>query len=1051
MQIISKEQAMTTDKKKFSFSPQQLKALSLDKTNMLVSAGAGSGKTAVLAERVLRILTTANVPLDSILVLTFTDLGAQEFRDRIKKKLLESDEHAHKAFAVDSADIMTFDAYALKLLKKYGYRLNFNSDIVNIDEATEQLLIKRAFNEEMAIEYEKPSPELKRFARRFLEKDDEPLLEMVKTLINAANLTLDPQSYLENFTKRYYSPQNFTKICADLDRYLIDLLRAIESQVKLLSDPKHVERYQGFFDKIGTILTFDDYMAQREDFKKQRMPNNSTKEFPEDTYVKEAIDKLYLKVAVVEKLSSTDEMHKTFMEEGEYAAFVAALALKIFAKTTERKAKMHAFTFSDVARNAYKLISLPDIQDELKKQYEYILVDEYQDTSDIQEEFVSKIANDNLYMVGDIKQSIYGFRNANVYIFKEKYANFAAKKGGRLIVLNDNYRSRNEVLVAINTILSTIMSESYGGANYAKEHVIGYGNKAYDSNFELGQDVGLKVIKYSRDILENDDEENDQEYGNDKPTFIDIEAQLVIKDIQERINNKEKIYDAKAEVMREIRYSDFAILVSRKTHFSRIENNFLNAGVPIFLDDDKTIKEEKVFIALVSLIKLFVYYLKEAQPTHADYRFEVASFLRSFVNNYTDQELLDLMGNNNTDFSADPVLTKIRELAMTHTTSSVMTIVNSLVETFDLYGAIYHLGNVAENSIKLTSKLTQIENLAKLGLTIEEIAEYFEETSDEEKDMSIRRARLVDDAVLLMSIHRSKGLEFPIVYYIDLMPNFTLQEKRQKNKVYSDYGLAFANVKDASSVNEILSLDAKLKENLSERIRLLYVALTRARELMVVIHAVDEKETHLEPLNTQNNFRNLLLQSEYFRNAGTSDDISLETTSTKPLIPEYRGESTIKLASHGINFTRTPVVITREEPIIINDKILKMGTMLHRQIELYDFETKKLDYITNRYEREHIRKLLALPIFKMATNENVYREYTYIDEETHKTYTIDFFILGARQITLIDFKMSNIDVESYDEQVRRYAAHLSKVFSRPVEGYLLSIMNKNYRKVDINE
>ncbi len=1037
-------------KKGFTWSRKQLEALALDKVNMLVSAGAGSGKTAVLTERVIRIIRDKNVPLESILVLTFTDLGAKEFRDRIKKELSKDPALAPKVYAVDNADIMTFDAYALKLLKNYGYRLNFTTDIVNIDESIEAIFIKEAFDKLLLAEYENPSPAFNDIAKRFLVRDDKVLFEMVINLLKSANLTLDPPKFLRDFIDNNYTLDNFNFLVKELDHYVVYLLRNIASQIKQLSDEKHVERYKEFLAEFGTVLTFEHYINSKDKLKKARVPNKSYENFPEDKSIGLTLRSLFDKLYYLENLISVTNMYTIFSKEREYAKYLLNLAAKIYDIVKAKKEAMNAFTFSDVARNAYALISLPDIQKELKKKYEYILVDEYQDTSDIQEDFLQQIANNNMYMVGDIKQSIYAFRNANVYIFKDKYTDFSKGKGGRLIDLNDNYRSRSEVLASINAILSEIMTEEYGGAKYKTEHVIGFGNKEYDKNFALEQEVGLKVINYCKDDINKTLESMD---GPEriKLTNSEIEAQIIVKDIQERIERGEKIYDSKKEKMRPLEYRDFAILVSRKNDFPTIEKTFLEVGIPIFVDDDKTDRTDVVFIALVALLQLYVSYTKEEYPNTYEYRFAVASFLRSFVNNYSDQQLLDLMGYGNTDFSSDPLLQKIKHIANTMQDYPAQEIIDTLVKTFDLYGAIYYLGDVAQNTMKLTGKLKQIENLAKLGFNVEEILNVIQFENDNDKDISLRRPRTVDNAVTLMTIYRSKGLEFPIVYYMDLTQNYYTMEKRSKFKIVAPYGISFPNVKEKPSLNGVISEKTKFREILSERIRLLYVALTRARELMVIVHDLDkEKDLKEIPFADLKTFKEILLQSPTYREHLEIIDftpLNLQKIKEKPT-PLSKEKIIINSPTYYFKESKNEVKL--KEKFDVAPHILKMGTLLHRQIELYDFKTKKLDYVSSKEHRDHIKKIFTLPLFVNATNENVYREYSYVDDDTNETYIIDFFILGARTITLIDFKLLNIDVEEYDLQVKRYAKHLQKVFNKKVEAYLLSIINKNWRKVEVN-
>jgi ATP-dependent helicase/nuclease subunit A len=187
---------MAKNKSTLMFSAKQLEALDLSKQNMLVSAGAGSGKTAVLVERLYRIITDQNVPLDRLLVLTFTEAGAQEFKNRIKAKLAEDPQESHKAFGIDTADITTFDAYSLKILKKYGYLLDLDANLTNLDESIEQVLIKRAFDKVMIDEYDNPSVSLKTFAKRFLMGDDFTLFKIIYAFHKTTKLVIDPESFV---------------------------------------------------------------------------------------------------------------------------------------------------------------------------------------------------------------------------------------------------------------------------------------------------------------------------------------------------------------------------------------------------------------------------------------------------------------------------------------------------------------------------------------------------------------------------------------------------------------------------------------------------------------------------------------------------------------------------------------------------------------------------------------------------------------------------------------------------------------------------------------
>ena len=1038
---------MAMNKSTLMFSAKQLEALDLSKQNMLVSAGAGSGKTAVLVERLYRIITDQNVPLDRLLVLTFTEAGAQEFKNRIKAKLAEDPQESHKAFGIDTADITTFDAYSLKILKKYGYLLDFDANLTNLDESIEQVLIKRAFDKVMIDEYENPSVSLKTFAKRFLMGDDFTLFKTIYAFHKTTKLVIDPESFVASYESDYYSITKFDAFRDAINKEVILLLRAIAAEIKALADEKHVERYHDFLDTYGEILSLEEYLEKKEQLRKQRVPNGSKTDFPEDLPRINRILKAYKTLEGYESLGTRDDMYRNFLEDQKLARYIVDLYQKIMVEVNDYKRKQNAFTFADVARHAFELVRMPLVQNELKAQYDYILIDEYQDTSDIQEQFIQMIANDNVYMVGDIKQSIYGFRNANSDIFREKYANYSRGNGGKLVDLNDNYRSRSDVLTAINAILCDLMSDAIGGANYAKEHLIGYGNKTYDHYVNQNQKVGLTILNYQKPI-----KETTVDFENRKIALStqELEAEIVIKDIKAKIAAGYEVFDTKLKALRPATYRDFTILISRGSHFAAIEKRFINAGIPLYVSRGEDTSSDKVIIALKSLLRLYVSYAKEPLPKDYEFRFAVASFLRSFVNNYTDQALLDLMGYKNLDFSKDPVLARIKRLTETNKDAPVMAIIEALIREFDLYGAIFKLGDVTQNTLKLTSLINQITSYAALNHSLEEILAFFEDAKSMAVESTVKRPKLIDNAVSLMTIHHSKGLEFPVVYYIDLGQDFYRMDKQEPIKSNREVGFVFPLYGNQKSMNGFLAEAQNIRETLGERIRLLYVALTRARELMVIVHPIYEKFDERPPIDQAKNFVELLLNSPYY-----VDHIeTIELEDSAPITPKDMPlETHVKFEVKTLTCTDTErkrkIVISESRPP--SDLLLRRGRQLHQYIELFDFDTRKFDYIVHKDDKKHLKALLSLPFFETATNANVYREYAFIDEKLNKTYAIDFFILGAKRITLLDFKLVNIHEPTYDLQVQNYARYLKKTFKRPVDAYLVSIINLDYRKVDADE
>ncbi len=1031
---------------KMTFSENQKKALNLNKQNILVSAGAGSGKTAVLVERIIRLLTTQNIALENILVLTFTNAGAQEFKSRIKKALESKGSYAHLVHALDEADITTFDAFSLKIIKKYGYHLNLNPRVNNLDSKIETVLLRRSFDKLMRDYYENPTQEFIEFAKRFLVDEDTNLFKLVMSLHRKVDLEIKPEQFTTELLDTYYSEARFETYYEQLFTHVKKLYQELFTNIKKLEDGEHAALYDPLIEEVRDLKSFDDFLEKFPLLtKKPRIPNGSTKEYTEDIPLNDWIGKKFGKIRKLSSLGSKEVMKNAFLDDKKHASFIVNLYKEVIKDVKAFKEEKNAFTFSDIAHRALELVNIPEVRAELQNQYEYILIDEYQDTSDIQEAFINEISTNNVYMVGDIKQSIYAFRNANSDIFRAKYTSFSKGDGGELVVLNDNYRSRKEVLLAINEILSTIMSENLGGANYRKDHVIGYANRTYDGLSAPGQKYGLRVLNYEMP------EEEEKETNKIPLLKSDVEADIIIRDIQDKIKQKYLVFTRLPNDewgLRPIEYRDFTILASRSSHFKTLERRFAASGIPLFNFKAIKINDDKVTIAFDALLVIYQNYTESNAPFSPSFRYAVASFLRSYVCNYTDQQLFDLLGNKNNDFSHDQTLLKIKAIAENRVGKPNSVIIEELVTTFDLFGAAYKIANLAANTYKLKNKLSEINNLFNLDFAIKDIIEFYKESKDLGLEQEISQPQLDRNSVNLMTIHNSKGMEFPFVYYFDLEAPFSTQAVKDLSLTFDQtYGFMLPRNGNLVTLPLLLAKNRIISNERSERMRLLYVALTRAREEMTLISTEKNYDKHVD-LSEVMNFKEMLLISPFYEKH--SKKLTLVAPESLPLIdiPTYTANEEFSLKTLDYTYKK-PLKREISGPSLprVSETLLKRGTLLHKYIELYDFKHKKLDYINNVNDRNHIKALLTLPLFINATSENVYREYSYFDEETGQTFTIDMFILGNREITLIDFKLANIDHAHYNVQVLNYMKHITKVFNRPVRGYLLSILNLNYREL----
>ena len=251
-----------------------------------------------------------------------------------------------------------------------------------------------------------------------------------------------------------------------------------------------------------------------------------------------------------------------------------------------------------------------EVREELANYFSEILIDEYQDTSDIQETFISLISNNNVYMVGDIKQSIYRFRNANPYIFKNKYDNYSNHLNGEKIDLNKNFRSRSEVINNINLMFNYIMNDNIGGADYKTSHQMVFGNTAYNNNEEFN----MQILTYDHDKSFNKNE---------------IEAFLIAKDIKNKINNKYQVFDKKTSSLRGATYNDFVILMDRTTDFELYKKIFEYQNIPLAIYKDETLNGEVDTTVLCNLLCLIKATRERDFSTKFKYLF--TSIARSFL------------------------------------------------------------------------------------------------------------------------------------------------------------------------------------------------------------------------------------------------------------------------------------------------------------------------------------------------------------------------------------------------------------------------------------
>ncbi|MCQ2087126.1 MAG: UvrD-helicase domain-containing protein [Bacilli bacterium] len=984
--------------------------------NILVSAGAGSGKTAVLSERIYR-LVKKGADITRFLVLTFTNAAAMEMKSRVRDKILEDSELAHLAPDIENSHIETFDAFCLFLVKKYSTVLNLSPSINVIEHCILQIEEDSIIDKVFTNYYSVKDPVFEEMIIRFSFKNDETLRELTKQIINLANLQLDKEEFYKSFSANYLHDSFIDNLIEYEYKNNIYTLLKLKDLCNDLEQTEVAEEYEGYID---TYLAAKNYDELRNLFiqGKPKYKRSAGSELRD--YIKKSINSL-----CESDYGSSEYIKSNFDIYKKYVLLLVSIAKEVDEELVKFQKEHNSFSFSDIAKFAIKLVRNASVCKEVSELFDYILVDEYQDTSDVQEEVITKLSRNNLYMVGDVKQSIYRFRNANCNIFNDKFNNYKAGEGGEEIDLNQSFRSREEIVVAINDIFGQLMTRENNIINYNNGHSFKFGNKGYLSNIQEGANYNVDLATYTL-------EEGEKAF--------DKEMAIITSDIIRKINSGYKVVDKKE--FRPCTFKDFAIIIDRKTKFDDIKKYFSSKNIPINAIQDESLSSTEITYVTKNLIKLF-YKCKYGEYDN-EFKHAYCSIARSFLVRDSDRNIYRNIKLST--LSELEISKKIKNVVSVHFDSSLNEILYALYEEFDIYSKIPSLGDCSSGSHKCDVFLGFASNMDSLGYGIKDMYDFFDHlTSDVE--LSFSDNSNAENAVTLINIHKSKGLEYPIVYFpfLDVKFNRTLQT----SSFIADqtYGVTFPVVGRTSYDSLILHLikDRDVSEDFEEKLRLFYVALTRPREKIVMLANTKKLEKTCFDITKANSFISFISSIKYRKYIADYEitDEKLISSSDK------KEKQDIEIKS--INIEAKEIVkkkASKQKTIDADDGALDFGTKLHYALELYDFETNNLSYINDPLMKRFVNNVVSSYVFKDVLDAKILHEYKFYDEINNVTGIIDCLILKDDEVDIIDFKLKNISDVHYDEQLNIYADYVKKIITLPIKKYLVSAITGEVREVE---
>ena len=1037
-----------------SWTKEQLSAINEDGKNIIVSAGAGSGKTAVLSERVLRKLKEG-ININSLLILTFTKAAASEMKERIRKKIKEDKTLKSQLELIDESYITTFDSFALSIVKKYNYLLNLSSSVFIVDDSLISLKKEYILDEIFENRYQKNDKLFEKLIGDFCIKDDEEIKNYILKINSKLDLKYDKVDYLKNYLSVYFDK---CKIKNDIDSFISILKNKIEEIENILEELYFLvdnSYYCKLKDALNPLFNANNYqdILQNISVSLPNLPRGSSDEVKD---LKSRISNILTDLNKMCKYKDEEEIFNQIMETYDYVKCIIDIILELNEKIYNYKFENDMFEFNDIAAFAINLLKENNtLREEVKNSFSEIMIDEYQDTNDLQEEFISLISNDNVYMVGDIKQSIYRFRNANPYIFKNKYDSYKNNNGGFKIDLNKNFRSRKEVLNNINMIFDTIMDNLIGGAKYKDSHQMIFGNISYDEKGSLNQNSNLEIYNYEYD--------NSSLFSKEE-----IEAFIIANDIKNKISSNYKVYDKDDMIVRKANYNDFVILMDKSTNFELYKKIFEYNGIPLTIYKDEKITDDMILYVLKNLILLILKIYDNSDDDYFKYLF--SSISRSFLIEMQDDELFLYFKNNN--FNDSDLYKKCKKISEKIDYMSINDFVKCIIDEFNFYDNIIKIGNVYSNIVKLDYILNMTNDFSNMGYTISDFANHLDEIVNKDYDIKFNANKENSNSVRIMTIHKSKGLEYHICYYPGLYSKFNIKELNDKFIFDDKYGIVSSSFNEGidQTIYKELLKDNYIKEEISEKIRLLYVGLTRAKEKMILICDLDKEKEFTKKEDgvikdsyrmKYRSFKDIILSvKKILNNNITNINVnSLNISKDYMLIKNTNYLDYIDNSNEKININKLNIYsydidsksFSKKQNSLLNNKEkenINLGLDMHYLLETIDFINPKLDNLDEFYKSK-VNNFLNNDIFNNINKAKIYKEYEFMYEDDKNIFhgIIDLMLVYDDHVDIIDYKLKNIIDENYKKQLNGYKTYIKNKLNKKTNTYLYSILENKLIKI----
>ena len=1024
------------------FSIPQKEAIDIRDTNVVVSASAGSGKTAVLVERLCQLVLKDHISIDSILAMTFTKDAAAEMKARLLSKLKEqpkTDYILQQMALLETASISTIDSFCLSIVQNYYYKIpiSYTMSKQTASSAQTRLAFENAYKHAIQDLDLNAYTQLKMYFHSFgkTEEDIQKYIEDILAIINSKS-DKDAKAWMENIQESYtyLNPNIMEYALKYFHNHCLAMTEILDEVIDQISKPEDYEIKKEYLSKCLDATSYSDFKAQFELYLKNTIGFKKT--IDKVDYSKYQTSFKEHETSIVENLFDEEFYLKDIQNHKDLVDTLFELTNKVKLYFQLEKKKMEVIDFNDMEHFAYQLLQDPMIKEEMYNKYQMILVDEFQDTNELQEKIIASFCHENnVFRVGDIKQSIYGFRQANPKIMQE----WMEKEdiNNTPLLLQENYRSNASVIEFNNDFYSKIMNNELLGEQFKDIDIANVGTKGQMEN-----------PQYPVRFLYTEYKDEDGNKATIKKNHNENRFDLIANDIIEK-------HEAGMP------YKSMCVLTRNHAPQEKLKAVFEAYNIPAMITIDHGFFTNPAIQIVISTLK--------ALEDLTDDISLCASLMSPLFNvpfSKIAQCCIDKKKGTSlfASIKGQDFMKPFFEVYANKNKT-----ITQLLQYIYAYNNFYYASTTVQDKNNLDYLLElagQFENQNDIHSFVLQLSK--DATQDQTQEASLYGKE--DDVVQVKTMHQSKGLQFPVVYIL------SQHEQRDKHGsscilLDSTLGLSLKG----------LSLDYKLKYNsiyhlalqtkkelddLAEEMRVFYVATTRPQKELVIVDTIESIEDFYSPLNAYT-----LLEDESYTGwllhtyANTNDSLVVFDKKSelyeRPLkvrqsnmpytLPTY---SKASKAFSSQTASGAKIKLDWKEVSLSKNIGTIRGTLFHEIVAqcAYPYQEKDIISYANSYGytlKDHdIKQILALnedSLYSSWMSEKHVFEQSYIIEEKNQVVHgfMDLVIYKENEVIIVDFKTDAVDneqklIDLYAIQLQTYKKAMKKLTNLPINTYIYS-------------